>query len=125
MSRLTVLNWTRRHRCQQCGARSMGRSIAGDMTATRTGWLCALCLDAETCNSPAREVEPAPHSEAIAGESLSVDAAASDSANANASEFVRHSPMRAFVAIPALPSLTQTDESLSRACEPSGGGMRL
>jgi len=44
MSRLTVLHWTRRHRCQGCGTKSRGRSLAGDMTATPDGWRCPRCL---------------------------------------------------------------------------------
>ncbi len=61
MSRETVLLWRHRHRCQGCGARSRGRALAGDMTATTSGWLCPACLaKSETDISPAREFEPAP-----------------------------------------------------------------
>jgi len=63
---VTVLNWASRHRCQGCGARSKGHSVAGDMLATPDGWLCPRCATTETCNSPAREVEPAPPGATIA-----------------------------------------------------------
>lgn len=59
-TRITVLDWRKRHRCQACGARSTGHSVAGTMTATVAGWRCARCLSVETCNSQAQQLEPAP-----------------------------------------------------------------
>lgn len=40
MSRVTVLNYATRLHCQNCGRHSEGRSLAGDMVATATGWRC-------------------------------------------------------------------------------------
>ena len=68
MTALTVLDWTKRHRCQGCGARSTGHTLAGTMFATKAGWICAQCLGIKTCNSQARLVEPAPAGTTISGD---------------------------------------------------------
>jgi len=40
MSRETLLRWDRRLVCGNCGRRSEGRSLAGDLIATLDGWHC-------------------------------------------------------------------------------------
>ena len=62
-----VLNYARRYRCSECGAKSERRTLAGRMLATPHGWLCPPCWQrAEGGATQAQENEPAPRGEAIA-----------------------------------------------------------
>jgi len=66
---MIVLFWTRRHRCQRCGAPSERRTLAGEMVATPEGWLCVACLERSAEPKPdisrSADFEPAPRHDTI------------------------------------------------------------